>query len=152
MADSILLNDGSSFLLLNDGSSQVLLNAHEAVLGVTIEGTHATQQTIKKRRTKFVTVEFTFWLVSGLLKRVEIQLLQFGDQLHPYGIWTNKLRQSFVLPLTELRQKLKPLSKQFLKESLEEALESSVIDGLKDPTWVFEYLYKMIKRLKHGNK
>ena len=43
MTDSILLNDGTSFLLLNDGTSKLLLNAHVApsVGGVDIVGTHA---------------------------------------------------------------------------------------------------------------
>ncbi len=32
MSDSVLLNDGTSFVLLNDGSSQVLLNAHGVIV------------------------------------------------------------------------------------------------------------------------
>jgi len=144
MTDSILMNDGTSFILKNDGG-QILLNRH-GVGGVDISGIHATQ--ITKRRTKFIHVEFTFWLISSLLKRVEIKLLQF--KLHPYVINPDKLRESFRLPLTRLRQKLKPLSKQALKEALNETLEASIQDGLNDPMWRFEFLYKLIKKMRNN--
>jgi len=39
MGDSVVLNDGTSFVLLNDGSSHVLLNEHTAVGGITIQST-----------------------------------------------------------------------------------------------------------------
>ena len=145
MTDSVVLNDGTSFLVLNDGTSTVLLN-EQTDAGINITGRHAIQQTAKRRRTKLIHVEFSFWLISSLIQR--IKLLQFGSKLHPLGIYTDKLRESFVLPLTELRQKLKPLTKQ----ALEELLESLVDDALNDPTWRFEFLYKMIKRLKNGSK
>ena len=132
MTDSLLKND-NGFIVLNDGTSQILLNAHTAVSGVTIEGTHAT--IIKKRRTKLINVEFTFWLISSLVKRIEINLLDFGEKLNPYGIWNDKMRKSFVLPLTELRQKLKQFSKaQWCKLAHEEdMLPEWLVLHLKEP-------------------
>jgi len=41
MSDSVLLNDGTSFVLLNDGTSQVLLNIHVAAEGTSGGGVFA---------------------------------------------------------------------------------------------------------------
>jgi len=120
MADSILLNDGSSFLVLNDGTSTVLLNAHVGG-GVGISGAHATQVT--KKRSKITHVEFTFQLIASMLDLVVMKLLQLG-KLHPFGIYNDKLRESFREQrkvITELKQRIK-----------EGIVENTADDLLKD--------------------
>lgn len=139
MTDSLLANDGF-FFLLNDGTSHILLNEH-AGGGVTLQGFQSTQVLKKKKRTKLVDVEFSFWLISELIKRVE--LLQFGSKLHPYGIYTDALRESFILPLSGFRQKFKQLKKERLEE-----IRESILD--EDFTLNFAWLKWLNKRLRHG--
>lgn len=125
---------------------------NEHIPEVKIHGVHSLRGTVQKRKTKLINVEFTFWLIAGILKKVEIELLDFQHKLHPYGFYSKALRESFVLPLTELRAKLKPLGKQALKDSLDEALESIVKEHLYDPMWLYQFLSEKIKRLKDGRK
>jgi len=158
MADCVVQNDGSSLILLNDGSSCILLNEQVAA-GVIIEGTHAIQKTIQKpkrkrpqQRIQLIPVEFTFWLISGLIRRIEIKLLQFGDKLHPYGMYTDSLRESFILPLSDLRQSIKRNFKQFknklTKESLKDIRESILNE---DFVLNFVWLKFLNKRLRRGS-
>ena len=72
MADSILMNDGSSFILRNDGG-QILLNAHVAVGGVDIVGTHAVPLVVR-RGLQLIPVEFTFWLKSCIIINIAAQM------------------------------------------------------------------------------
>jgi len=139
MTDSLLKNDGG-FLLLNSGG-QILLNAHEA--GVNIQGTHAVQQTIQKRRkTQLIPISFTFQLISNTIPRVVIQLINIGKVLSPRGIYSEELRDSFRLPLTDLKQKLDKLSKY----SYIESAVSHFVDEYLEDYIVGKKLFKSIKK------
>ena len=141
MADSVLLNDGSSFLVLNDGTSTVLLN-EQTDAGININRTHATQ--ITKRRTRIINVVFTFWLISRL-KNIEIKLLQFGDKLHPKGIYTDALRESFVILHTDIKQKLEAINKKLSEERLGFFLEE-IFDQSLDQFKIYMELLKRFGR------
>lgn len=148
MTDSFLLNDGTSFITLNSGG-HLLMNEH--IDEIKIHGVHATQRTTQKRRTKLIPVEFTFWLIAGILKTVEMKLLNFGHLLAPHGFYTNSLRKTFKLEVTELLARLKILSKQSLKEALQETAEAIISEQLDDPLWRFQYLLDKIRR-KNGKR
>ncbi len=121
MSDSILLNDGSSFVLLNDGSSHVLLNAH-AEAGLTISGTHSFQALYDKRPVQHIPIEFTFILKAGILAGKLQKLLKKEIKLNPKGIYTQKLAESFLMSTTKLKDKVNPLIKKAQKEYLEAVL------------------------------
>lgn len=150
---SWLLEDGSGRWQLEDGSGNWLLEEQAAHGGIEIVGTHANQQTIQRRRAEEIPVEFRFQLIAGIIKRAKIKLIKLESMLKPSDIYADKLRRSFVISLTELRNKLRPLTARAYKESLQEALESGVKELLEDPKWCFEFLYKLIKRKgeKNGN-
>jgi len=122
--------------------------------GVRIANSMATQQTkqtIQKRKARLIPVSFTFQLTANTIRSIHIQLLNFGHMLRPRGIYTDAIRNSFKLPLTELKQKLNAQAKALTKQSLEEFLESMITESLNDPLWCFRYLNDKIKRLKDGS-
>lgn len=140
----VLSNDGSSGFLLNDGSSFLILNAAGDVhvapgAGVQITGTHARQKL--RRPQQLIPVEYTFQLLAGIFNTIEFRLLRISNKLNPLGFYSDNLRQSFVLPLTEMRSKLKAA----LKYALEDIIESDLFDeiNLKDR---FRYLLDKIRR------
>lgn len=137
---TLLLNDGTSAVLLNDGT-HVLLNAHEP--GVEIRGTHAVQQTIQRRRkVQLIPVSFSFQIIANTIPRVIIQLINIGKVLSPKGIYSEELRNSFRLPLTDLKQKLDKLAKY----SYIESAVSHFVDEYLEDYIVGKKLFKSIKK------
>jgi len=153
MADSIVLNDGTSFLLLNNGD-HILLNEH--VDEIKIHGIHATQKTVQRRKTKLIPVSFTFKLKANTLRKIHVHLTDFGEMLRAKGIYTDSVRNSFKIPLTDLRLKLKQFEKQLKKEAREH-LNTTIIELresiVKDEDFVLDFvllkwLNRKIKRMK----
>lgn len=114
--------------------------------GVEIVGTHAKQRL--QRPEQLIPVEFTFQLLAGIFSAIEFRLLRIGDKLNPFGFYTDALRESFVLPLTEMRSKLKSVA----RHALVDILESTLSDALDDPLWCFKFLNDKIKRFKNGSE
>jgi len=133
---------------------------NEHVPEVKIHGFHATQQTIKKRKTQLIPVSFTFKLKANIIKKIHVQLLNFGDQLRPKGMYTDAIRNSFKIPLTDLGLKLNQLGKQLKKEAREH-LNVSIIELresiVKDEDFVLDFvllkwLNKKIRKMKDGKR
>ena len=137
MGDSVLLNDGSSFLLLNDGSSHVLLNAHEGG-GVTIQSTHATQKTVQKKR--LVPLEFVFWVRGGLKTKIHIKLQQLEKLLH-----AKPLRETHTFPVAKLKQNILKSLKRILHNY---SMEMEIAEGITDPGYLARLLFELLKRSK----
>lgn len=142
MGDSILLNDGTSFLVLNDGTSQILLNAHED--GVKTQNIHAAQQTVRKRKTQLIPVEFKFKLTSRLIPKIHAHLVDFGEMLRDKGMYSNSIRKYFKQP-TEYKKTIRKLLRTDLFNDLREKL-------ITEDFVLTYYLLKLInKREKDGN-
>ena len=139
MADSLLLNDGSSFLVLNDGTSTILLNAHEP--GINIRGRQAGQQV--GRAEQLIKVKFTFQLLANTIPRIVIKLLSIGKVLQPKGLYSEKLRDSFRLQLTDVKQKITKLAE---KAYLYEAMKF-FIDNNLDDIMIGKALFKSFKEV-----
>jgi len=153
MTDSFLKNDGG-FILLNNGGT-LLMNEH--VPEVKIRGTHATQKTVQRRKTQLISVSFTFKLKANTLRKIHVHLLNFGEQLRPKGMYTDAVRNSFKIPLTDLGLKLNQLGKQLKKEAREH-LSVSIIELresiVKDEDFVLDFvllkwLNRKIRRMKN---
>jgi len=147
MGDSILLNDGSSFLVLNDGSSTILLNAHEA--GINIRGRQAGQQV--GRPQQLIPVEFTFQLLAHTIPRAIIQLMSIGKVLLPKGIYNEALRDSFRLKLTDMKQKITKLAeKAYLEESMKFMINENMDDILTGKVLLKSFKEVFKKWKKHS--
>jgi len=144
MTDSFLLNDGSSFILLNDGST-ILMNEHEP--GVKIHGLQATQQqkTTRGRKQQLIPIEFSFQIIARTIPRVVIQLVAIGKILSPKGNYTENLRDSFRLQITDMKTSLVKLSKYNYMESV---VEYFVDNHLED----YVVAKKLFKSIKGGFK
>ena len=138
MGDSILLNNGS-FVLLNDGSSHVLLNEH---LGVTTQGTHATQKTFPKKR--LVNVQFKFWLKANLLEKAIIQLHSIENRISRKGAIIKKPQ---ALTKT-LKQTVMKLAKTELSETVKAFKDSLLYDILGNPKVTGMLLLRWLKKVK----
>jgi len=107
-----------------------IFNTHVSIL---ISGQQSVAQ-LTKRPELLIPVSFTFKLISRLIHRVTIG--NFREKLYPTGIYTDELRESFILPTGKLRASLKPL-KKILKKGMYENIfmiileESSKIDLLR---------------------
>jgi len=139
MADCIVKNDGG-LILLNDGSSCILLNDPQVI----IAGIHATQQTIQRRRKtqQLIPVEFSFQIIARTIPRIIIHLVAIGKILSPKGNYTENLRDSFRLQITDMKTTLVKLSKYNYMESI---VEYFVDNHLEDYV-VAKKLFKSIKK------
>lgn len=153
MTDSFLLNSGD-FLVLNDGTSTLLMNEH--VDEIKIHGVHSTQRTVQRRKAQLIPVSFTFKLKANTIRKIHVHLTNFAEQLRPHGVYTDAIRNSFKIPLTDLRLKLNQLGKQLKKEAKEQ-LNVSIIELresiVKDEDFVLDFvllkwLNRKIKRMK----
>jgi len=123
---------------------------NEHIDEVKIHGVHATQQTVQKRKAQLVDVSFTFKLTARTIRSTFVQLLNFGEQLRPKGMYTDAIRNSFKIPLTDFGLKLKQLRKQFNKETLEDIRESILNEDFILDVLLLKYLNKGLRRIKDG--
>jgi len=99
------LEDGSGVWQLEDGTGNWLLET-QTTHGIEISGTQS-QELIQRKITKFIPVEFVFNLCAGLITNVGVRIPAFGQKLLPMGLFSEKLRRSFVIPTASLKAKLK---------------------------------------------
>jgi len=136
---------------------------NEHIDEVKIHGVHATQKTVQRRKAQLIPVSFTFKLKAGIIKKIHVQLLNFGEQLRPRGFYTSAIRNSFKIPLTNLSLKLKQLEKQ-LDIDLPKLIRQDRIDKLVNiresilnEDFVLDFvslrwINKKLKGLKDGRK
>ena len=135
----VLLNDGTSFLLLNDGSSKVELN--DAGVGLSLIGTHSTQQVWDRSPELKIPVEFTFRLKANTILRGVVNILRFEHLLNPKGLYTTKLSESFKIPLTEAMKKIKPILEHLHRKA---ELENLIREAANDPGLILVSYFKSI--------
>lgn len=103
---------------------------NEHVDEIKIHGVHSTQRTIQRRKTQLIPISFTFKLKANTLRKIHVHLTSFGEMLRPRGMYTDAIRNSFKIPLTELGLKLKQLGKQ-LDIDLPKLIRQDRIDKLE---------------------
>jgi len=100
-----LLEDGGVWLL-EDNTGKWLLEEQE-VHGIEVSGTQS-QELIQRKITKFLpTDDLIINICAGLITNVGVRIPAFGQKLLPMGLFSEKLRRSFVIPTASLKLKLK---------------------------------------------
>jgi len=111
--DTWLLEQQPGSWLLEDGGKWLL--EEQSGIGLHVEATHPTSALIppQKKKQKPVVTELTIKLMSDLITSISVNIPSI--KLLPLGIFTEKLRQAFVIPITA---NLKEKVIKYLKEEI----------------------------------
>jgi len=118
---SWLLESGEGSWELENSSGNWLIENQEGEHGIELSGTHASQ-VLQTRKPKLSPTKLIIQLKSDLITRIAVNIPSIS--LLPLGIFSEKLRQAFVIPTGHLKEKLS----KYLQEEVKIMKYESFLD------------------------
>jgi len=137
--DAFLLEDGGKWLL-EDGTGVFLLE-DQSDPGVHLINTiqHQRADPYLPSKDRKIPVEFTFQILANTISRVKLKLTDFKEKLSPNNIYTDKLRESLKIPVTDLKKKI---SKPFKELGFR-----AILEGFDKDDWM-QMCRELLRRMK----
>jgi len=140
-----LLEDNTGEWLLESSGKWLLEeNPIHDVGGIEIVGTQSNQVLARRKIRKFIpTDDLIINICAGLITKLGVRLPAFSQNLLPFGIFSEKLRRSFIIPKGKLKEKgTKYLKSRMRSEQLDDFVEKWGVIG------VLTLVKERLKRLK----